>query len=122
MASTGYADLVTATFTQGCAATEVPAALVLGPKATLQDAVGLDDILGGVGAPFGLHIEVNGDPQTLRMPTGDQVPFGADAGVPVVTVSGETVDVVVQAASCPDAPSSDDDNISAAPLSPRFTG
>lgn len=134
--TTGFGNLVKADFVPGCSSPATQSTLSLDPNKTLLDSVGLPGIYGGGAAPFDLTVEVDGVTKVVPMPEGQQINLDADAKVPVVTVGGETVDVTVRPASCPDAPSSDGDGASnddrgaaandaaptATPLSPRFTG
>ncbi|MEZ5383597.1 MAG: hypothetical protein R2754_17585 [Microthrixaceae bacterium] len=132
-----YPALLSAAFTPGCASPAKAAALKLAPNQSLSEAVGIRDIYGGVGAPFALTVEVDGDQQVVPMPVGSRLELDAGASAPTVTVNGQAVEVTTLPAECGDAPSSQDDAPSseddapssqddgpgaAAPLSPKFTG
>ncbi len=129
-----FSGLLSASLGGNCAAGLGP--LVLTADQSLTDALGVDPLNGGVGAPFQLDVAIDGTVQSIALPGPVTIPgVAGDGAVPAIDVDGATVNV--EAPSCADAPSSGPDSAPssidtapsgtegppvAAPLSPRFTG
>ena len=129
---TDFTGLLSASLAGDCETGLGP--LELTANESLADALGVDPLNGGVGAPFELDVEINGTGlQSVALPGPVAFPSVATDPIPTVTVDGKPV--TVEAPSCDDAPSSDPDSAPssgdnapevvpapAAPLSPTFTG
>lgn len=122
-----FTGLINASVQPDCDDLSQPERLVIEPNKTLSEALGVDAMNGGVGAPFTLAIEVNGEAIDVPMPEG--LVIDAADGIPMITVDGRELPVAavacapsspIDAPSTPGSPSAPDS--AAAPLAPKFTG